>query len=375
MTDYHDTLDVLNRYAPLSAKLQSLHDVVNKRFGFIDRVSVALYDPLTDDLKTFAHSSGGVEPLVQYQAKLTEAKSLHEIVASGKPRVINDLAVFANGLHEHTQRIAAEGYGASYTLPLYFNDEFSGFVFFNSYQKNVFDEEVLRFLDIFAHLISLVVAGELASIRTLVSTVHAARDFANLRDTETGAHLDRMSRYARIIARELAPRYGFDDEYVEHVFLFAPLHDIGKIGVPDSVLLKAGQLDTAERQLMRTHPQKGRELIDAMLRDFRLGSFEYIDILRNIAEYHHETLDGQGYPHGLRGDSVPVESRIVAVADVFDALTSHRPYKEAWTIDEAFKELRTLAGSKLDPDCVDALIRNRVQLEEIMGRFKEDSYG
>lgn len=375
MTDYHDTLDVLNRYAPLSEKLKSLHDVLSKRFGFIDRVSVALYDPLTDYLKTFAHSSGEVEPLVQYQAKLTQAKSLQEIVASGKPRVINDLAVFANGLHEHTRRIAGEGYGASYTLPLYFNDEFSGFVFFNSYQKNVFDEEVLRFLDVFAHLISLVVAGDLASIRTLASTVHAARDFANLRDTETGAHLDRMSRYARIIARELAPKYGFDDEYVEHVFLFAPLHDIGKIGIPDRVLLKTGQLDAAEKQLMKTHPQKGRELIDAMLRDFRLESFEHLDILRNIAEYHHETLDGQGYPHGLRGDSVPVESRIVAVADVFDALTSRRPYKEAWTIDEAFKELRTLAGSKLDPDCVDALIRNRVQLEEIMGRFQEDSYG
>jgi len=375
MTNYHDTLEALNRYAPLSDKLKSLHEALSKRFEFIDRVSVAIYDPKTDDLKTFIHSSGGAHPLDQYQAKLSEAGSLREILESGKPRIVNDLALFADGSHEHTKRIAAQGYGASYTMPMYLSGDFFGFVFFNSYRKNVFDDEVLHFLDVFAHLISLVVMGELASIRTLISTVHAARDIANLRDTETGAHLDRMSRYARIVARELAPKYGFDDEYVEHVFLFSPLHDIGKIGIPDSVLLKAGLLDTSEREIMRTHPQKGRQIIDTMLLDFGLEAFEYLNILRNIAEYHHETLDGGGYPHGLRGNEIPMESRIVAVADIFDALTSPRPYKEAWSIDDAFQELRRLAGSKLDPDCVQALIKNRARLEEIRDRFKENPYG
>lgn len=375
MTNYHDTLEALNRYAPLSDKLKSLHEALSKRFEFIDRVSVAIYDPKTDDLKTFIHSSGGAHPLDQYQAKLSEAGSLREILESGKPRIVNDLALFADGSHEHTKRIAAQGYGASYTMPMYLSGDFFGFVFFNSYRKNVFDDEALHFLDVFAHLISLVVMGELASIRTLISTVHAARDIANLRDTETGAHLDRMSRYARIVARELAPKYGFDDEYVEHVFLFSPLHDIGKIGIPDSVLLKAGLLDTSEREIMRTHPQKGRQIIDTMLLDFGLEAFEYLNILRNIAEYHHETLDGGGYPHGLRGNEIPMESRIVAVADIFDALTSPRPYKEAWSIDDAFQELRRLAGSKLDPDCVQALIKNRARLEEIRDRFKENPYG
>ena len=371
----HDTLDALNRYAPLSDKLKSLRDALRMRFDFIDRVSVAIYDPKTDELKTFIHSSGGDHPLVQYQARLSEAGSLQEILKSGKPRIVNDLAIFAEGSHDHTRRIAEQGYGASYTMPMYFNGEFFGFVFFNSYRKNVFGEEALHFLDVFAHLISLVVIGELTTIRTLISTVHTARDFANLRDTETGAHLDRMSRYARIVAKELAPKYGFDDEYVERVFLFSPLHDIGKIGIPDSVLLKTGLLDMSEREIMRTHPKKGRQIIDAMLLDFGLESFEYLNILRNIAEYHHETLDGSGYPHGLRGDEIPMESRIVAVADVFDALTSHRPYKEAWSIDDAFQELRKLAGGKLDVDCVEALIKNRAQLEEIRDRFQEDPYG
>lgn len=372
MTEYHDTLGDLNRLAPLSEKLKDIHDALSRRFDFIDRVSVAIYDPKTDDLKTFIHSSGNGPSLARYQAKLHEAGSLREILESGKPRVVNDLDIFSGGTHEHTKRIAEQGYGSSYTMPMYSNGEFFGFVFFNSYRKNVFDEEVLHFLDVFAHLISLVVIGEFAAVRTIVSTVQAARDIANLRDTETGAHLDRMSRYARIVAQDLAPKYGFDDEFVEYVFLFAPLHDIGKIGIPDNVLLKAGLLDAHEKEVMRTHAQKGRQIIDSMLHDFGLESLEYLDILRNIAEHHHETLDGRGYPQGLTGGFIPMESRIVAVADIFDALTSHRPYKEAWSTDEAFAELRKLAGTKLDADCVEALIRHRAEIEEIRTRFTEN---
>ncbi len=373
MTEYHDTLGDLNRLAPLSEKLKDIHDALNRRFDFIDRVSVAIYDRKTDDLKTFIHSSGEGPSLARYQAKLQEAGSLREILESGKPRVVNDLDIFSEGTHEHTKRIAEQGYGSSYTMPMYSNGEFFGFVFFNSFRKNVFDEEVLHFLDVFAHLISLVVIGEFAAVRTIVSTVQAARDIANLRDTETGAHLDRMSRYARIVAQDLAPKYGFDDEYVEYVFLFAPLHDIGKIGIPDNVLLKAGLLDAHEKEIMRTHAEKGRQIIDSMLHDFGLESLEYLDILRNIAEHHHETMDGTGYPQGLTAGQIPMESRIVAVADVFDALTSHRPYKEAWSTDEAFAELRKLAGTKLDADCVEALIRHRVEVEEIRTRFTENS--
>jgi len=374
MLDYRDTLEALNRHGPLSEKLKSLHEALGKRFAFIDRVAVAIYDPKTDDLKTFIHSSDGARPLVQYQAKLSEAGSLQYIIKSGNPRVVNDLDIFANGQHEHTRRIAAQGYGSSYTMPMYLGGDFFGFVFFNSYRKNVFDDDVLHFLDVFGHLISLVVVSEIAAIRTLVATVQAARDIAHLRDMETGAHLDRMSHYARVVAKELAPKFGFDDEYVEHVFLFAPLHDIGKIGIPDRILLKAGSLDADERDVMKTHAEKGRQIIDTMLRDFGLESFQHLNVLRNIAEYHHEAMDGSGYPHGLHGDQIPMESRIAAVADIYDALTSRRPYKEAWSVDDAFKELLGLAGSKLDSDCVEALVRNRAQLEEIRERFREDPY-
>ncbi|BBP00653.1 transcriptional regulator [Sulfuriferula nivalis] len=374
MFEYIDSLSALNTNSPLLEKLQKIHAMLQVRFDSISRIAVALYDPKTDLLKTYLHSSGEDKPLNHYQALLHETPSLMDIVTTGKPRVVNDLSIFAEGEREHTRRIAAQGYGSSYTLPMYMNGSLFGFVFFDSYQKNVLNEEALHFLDVIGHLVSLLVMNEIAAVRTLVSTVQAARDMANLRDQETGAHIDRMSHFSRIIARELAPTYGFNDEFIEHVFLFSPLHDIGKIGIPDSILLKTGILTDAEFEIMKSHTLKGREIVDTILKGFALDGFEHIDMLRNIAEFHHETLDGKGYPHGLRGDAIPIEARIIAVADVFDALTSRRPYKPAWSNEQAFQNLLSLADIKLDRQCIEALLNNRAEVEVIQEKFKEDVF-
>jgi HD-GYP domain-containing protein (c-di-GMP phosphodiesterase class II) len=344
------------------------------RIDTISRIAVALYDPKTDLLKTYIHSSGDDQPLNQYQALLHETPSLMDIVITGKPRVVNDMTIFVGGEHEHTRRIATQGYGSSYTLPMYMGGQLFGFVFFDAYQKNVLHDEALHFLDVIGHLVSLLVMNEIAAVRTLVSTVQAAREMANLRDHETGAHIDRMSHFSRIIARELAPTHGFNDEFVEHVFLFSPLHDIGKIGIPDSIMLKTGGLTDAEFEIMKTHTLKGREIVDTILKGFALDGFEHIDMLRNIAEFHHETLDGKGYPHGLSSEAIPIEARIIAVADVFDALTSRRPYKPAWSNEQAFQHLLSLADIKLDRHCVEALLKNHAEVEVIQAQFKEDVF-
>jgi HD-GYP domain-containing protein (c-di-GMP phosphodiesterase class II) len=374
MDQYQDTLRELNNNTTLSEKLKSTHTVLKNRYPFIDRIAIAIYDPKTDILKTFMHSSQDDHPLVRYQAKLSEAGSLQEILRTGDPRVVNDLAVFDKGQHEHTKRIAALGYGSSYTMPMYLSGIFFGFIFFNSYQKNCFQPEILHDLDLFGHLISLVIINGLTTIRTMLATVKAVRDITNYRDRETGAHLDRVSYYSRLIARELAPQYDFDDEFVEHIFLFSPLHDVGKLGLPDAILKKPDELSVEEFEIMKGHAQKGRQLVDVILQDFGLDRLNHVDILRNIAEYHHEAMDGSGYPHGMQGLEIPIEARIIAVADIFDALTSRRPYKHAWTNEEAFNVLQELAGSKLDMDCVEALIKNRTEIDKIQKRVKEKPY-
>ena len=372
---YKDILEPLNTQTSIRDKLVHCHKIVRQQIPAIDRIAVTIYDPATAVLKTYIHSSGEDDPLSLYQAKLDEAPSLKAILDEGRPRVINNMLTFEDGSHEHTQRIGRQGYAASYTLPMFYNGNFFGFIFFNSYEENIFSEKVLNELDVFAHLIALMVIDELSVLRSLTAALSTAAHITHQRDPETGSHLDRMSRFSQLIARKIADKYQLTDEYIEHIFMFAPLHDIGKVAIPDRVLLKEGPLEVEERRIMDTHSSKGLEIIDHMIANFNISSVQYLDILRNIVRYHHETIDGEGYPEELRDGEIPLEARIVAVADVFDALTSKRPYKDAWDIDEAYAELKRLSGKKLDADCVQVLLDERDEVEKIMERFAENPIG
>ncbi|MBI3479954.1 MAG: HD domain-containing protein [Nitrosomonadales bacterium] len=374
MLDHQDVLSALNGKLPLPAKLEYLHAFLKLRYGFIDRIAIALYDAKTDLLKTFVQHSTGENRLVIYSAKLSGSISLQEIVKTGRPRVVNDLDIYAHVEAEHARQIAAMKYESSYTLPIFMNGEFVGFLFFNSRRKNVFEERVLHYLDMLGHLVALLVIHEMALNRSLYAIVKTAANITLHRDVETGAHLDRMSNYARLIAKEVAGKFQLNDELVEHIFLFAPLHDIGKIGIPDSILLKPEKLTGEEFAIMQTHAAKGGEIINMMLSNLGEADYPHAAVLRNIALYHHEALDGSGY-YGLKDKDIPFEAKIVSVADVFDALTSARSYKQAWSNDAAFAFLQSMAGIRFDADCVAALARCRAQVEEIQQRFGENRLG
>lgn len=375
MFHHRDLLNDLNKPLPLKDKIISAHRSIQQKFPFIARIAIALYDPKTRILKTYLHSSGEDEPLAHYQSSLENAPSLKEILDKGFPRVVNNLVTFESGAHEHTQRIGRQGYAASYTMPMFHSGEFIGFLFFNAYQTDVFTEKVLSILDIYGHLISLMMINELSTFKVMSAALKTTNHITHLRDPETGSHLDRMSRYSRLIAETLASKYNLDDAYIEHIFMFSPLHDIGKISIPDSILLKPGPLNAMEKSIMNTHTYIGRQMIDDMISNFGLDSIYHLDILKNIAEFHHEAINGSGYPSGKTSDEIPLEARIVAVADVFDALTSRRPYKDAWSNAKAFDTLKILAGETLDLDCVNALIENHQKVESIQQQFKENTFG
>lgn len=375
MTMHDDALKGLNERASLKDKLIAAHQSICEVFPFIARIAITIYDSETNILKTYLHSSGEDHPLDNYQAILDDAPSLKAILEEGRPRVINNMLTFEEGKHEHTTRIGRQGYAASYTLPMFNEGKFFGFIFFNANEKDVFAENVLRQIDIYSHMISLMVINELAAIKTLAAAVKTTGRITHIRDPETGSHLDRMSRYSRLIATVLAEKYNLDDTYIEHIFMFSPLHDIGKIGIPDNILLKPGKLDKDERAVMNTHSLKGREMIDELLENFGFENVDYMAVLRNIAEFHHEAINGSGYPSGIKGEDIPLEARIVAVADIFDALTSKRPYKKAWRNDKAIATLKNMIGEKLDEDCVNALINNMDKVEAIQQQFGENTYG
>ena len=178
------------------------------------------------------------------------------------------------------------------------------------------------------------------------------------RDAGTSAYLERMARIAGLIAEGV----GLTEDEVRTIELAAPLHDIGKIAMPDAILLKPGALNQEEQGRMRTHPRIGYELLaDSQNR--------FIQTSAMIALRHQERYDGSGYPDGLKGEEIPLAARIVAVADVFDALISPRPYKRQWSIDEALAYLAEYRGVLFDPQCVDVMLRDHQRVREICDRI------
>ncbi|HEY9163272.1 MAG TPA: HD-GYP domain-containing protein [Magnetovibrio sp.] len=359
----------------LTERLKRIHNDVKEMLPSINRISVALYDLETDVLKTFINSTDDGSPLVHYQAELTKVESLRDLALGRVPRTINDLTELAKGDSEHTRKILAKGYLSSHTVPIIHNEQFHGFVFFNASKRDYFSDAAVHKIGVYAQLVGLLCITEFNAIRTLQAAVKTAREISQYRDEETGTHLVRMANFSRLIALEMAQSHDLNDEFIEFLFHFAPLHDIGKIAIPDVILLKEGKLSDEERTIMKTHVSKGVEIVDKLINGFKMEKLPNIAMLKNIVHCHHEAMDGSGYPQGLTGDAIPLEARIVSVADVFDALTSKRPYKNAWSNEETFAFLEKNCPNVFDGECVAALRRCIVKVEEIQKRFHEDVFG
>lgn len=363
----------LNRSIPLSERLHRMHGHLLNHLPEVDRIACALYDADTDVLRTFINSTRQGDPLGGYDFKLSDSAALFTLSQEGGFRVLDDIPASLKAETPHSRWVLEQGYGSSFTVPMYAQGALLGFIFFDSMQKGAFTLQVQRDLMQFCTFINMEVAGEQSAVRSILSSIQLARDFANMRDFETGAHLERMARYSRIIAHAVAPSHGLSDEFVENIGLFAVLHDIGKIGIPDHVLLKRGPLDPSERVVMESHVVKGCELIEKIIADLGLGDVPDSSVMRNIVACHHEYLDGSGYPRGLKGDEVPMEARIVAVADIFDAMTSYRHYKKGWVVSEAMGALRDMAvQGKLDASCVSALEQHLDEIQAVALRYQDD---
>ncbi|MEW6350975.1 MAG: HD domain-containing phosphohydrolase [Thermodesulfobacteriota bacterium] len=199
-------------------------------------------------------------------------------------------------------------------------------------------------------------------IRTQEITIETLASLTETRDPETGGHIKRTQNYVRLLGEQLKNHTRFHhyltDDTVELLYKCAPLHDIGKIGVPDRILLKAGSLTQQEIQEVRKHTQIGRDAL--LVAEGRLGSNRFLQVAGEIAYTHHERWDGSGYPRGLKGEEIPISGRLMAVADVYDALVSRRIYKPPFGHEQAVSTIREGSGVHFDPDVVDAFL----ELEE-----------
>lgn len=204
-------------------------------------------------------------------------------------------------------------------------------------------------------------------------TIFALAKLAESRDFDTGTHLERVRGYCRVLAHELqmsSPyRCQIDDDFTRLIYETSPLHDIGKVAIPDSILCKSGKLTKAEFEVMKSHTVHGAQTLADAMREF--PNAEFLKMAHEIALCHHEKYDGSGYPRGLAGDSIPLSARIVAVADVYDALTTKRVYKEAMEHAEARAVIQAGAGRHFDPNVVDAFLRSEAAFLQIYAQSSE----
>lgn len=365
--DSHVFSQLIKKTDSLNARLQSMHVALLERHPELERIACALYDQTTDTLRTFIHSTRSGHSLDSYEYKLADSESLSLLARTGQHRIIDDLSSTISADSPHSRWLLEQGYDSSLTIPLMSAGDLLGFIFLDATKSGLFNDMVQQELLLHSDLIAMTIASEMTTVNLMLATVRVATDFARLRDFETGSHLDRMARLSRLIAKNVAEHYSLDDDFIEHIRLYAPLHDIGKVGVPDNILLKEGALNAEERKIMETHVNQGVEILQKILADYALPHLSESAMMLNIVAYHHEYLDGSGYPHHLSGIQIPIEAKIVTVADIFDALTCHRPYKQPWTPEAAMQELELMAeAGKLDKVCVRALRAHIDEAEHII---------
>jgi putative two-component system response regulator len=222
-------------------------------------------------------------------------------------------------------------------------------------------------------LARLQAAERIVSLETRDVAIFSLAKLAESRDPETGAHLERVQGYCRALAQQLVASGEFaeeiDPQYVRLLYGTSPLHDIGKVGIPDSVLLKPGRLSDREFEIMKTHTLIGAETLDAALQ--RFPKTKFLRMARDIAAAHHERFDGTGYPAGLKGREIPLCGRIVALCDVYDALTSKRVYKDAFAHDIAKSIIEKEAGSHFDPAMVAAFLAAEQAFVAVRSRYQD----
>ena len=283
-----------------------------------------------------------------------------------RARVLHDLERELDPTSDHSRWLLAQGWRASLTLPLFDHNPLLGFLFLDSTRAGAFDPRAMAALEPHLELLLLRISNHFRDLASLDGSLAQLLEIAKLRDQETATHMKRVSRYSRLIALQLETQHRLAAEFSENLHRFAAFHDLGKIGIPDRILLKPEPLSREERLVMQGHVVIGMALVEKLITAMDLEADPGIDLLRQVVAHHHESLDGSGYPAGLRGEEVSLAGRIVAVADIYDALTQARPYKPAFSEPHAVQMLRTMVqAGKLDGDCVDALLRSDDQRQAI----------
>jgi HD-GYP domain-containing protein (c-di-GMP phosphodiesterase class II) len=371
---FPNPLRCLDQRQPIQDRLRRVHDRLLAIDSRLERLAFAVYQPHNDLLSTYVSRNERGPNLSFYDAPLAAIPSLQALASCRCCRIIDDMAQELPSTSAHSRWLLQHGWRSSYTVPLFREEHLLGFLFVNGFEPGLFTAELRHQIDPHLELLGAVLNQELSNGDSLRVAVQLALRLTGLRDPETGAHVERVSLYSRLIAMELGKRHALRSDFAEDIYLFAALHDVGKVGIADEILLKPGPLDAEERREMQTHVQRGSELIEEMLLGLRLVADPKVAMLRHVVAGHHEKLDGSGYPLGLTAEEISLEARIVAVADIYDALCNVRPYKPALPQQEVERIMQEMADrGQIDAECLEILLDNREQRQAIASAYSEPS--
>jgi response regulator RpfG family c-di-GMP phosphodiesterase len=310
-----------------------------------------------------------------------DSTSLGKVIESGRERIINDLEEYVKDKpsKRYNQILLEEGIRSSITLPLKNDKEVVGIIFFSSDTKNIYKKEHCKFLRTLANSIMLSLEEHILIDDMIISSTLALAVLTEERDPETGDHLNRMKTYSKIIAKVLSYEKRYKDiidiDYINNIERFSPLHDIGKVAIRDEILLKPGKLTEEEFKIMKTHAEYGAKVLRMADENIKKRGRSIFEMGIEIAESHHEKWDGTGYPYGKTAEQIPLSARIVAIADVLDALTSERTYKKPFSFEKSVSIIAEGAGKHFDPHIVNVFLKNIDKIEKIYYKFRTGKNG
>lgn len=259
-------------------------------------------------------------------------------------------------------------------IPILLNQTVYGFLFISSKKRSAFTTEDVRFVEKIMIDIKDLLNRAYFSKVVLAKMTDSFAQLVDKKDNDTGDHIERMVRYSVMLARELKklpvrPGYEINEKLILEIERQASSHDIGKVGIPDAILKKEGPLTKDEWENMKKHPDIGADIFKNLREGLKIFDPDFYRVAEDITRYHHEKWDGSGYPRGLSGTDIPLVARIVAIADVFDAISSKRVYKDAIEIEKTFELLEKSKGTHLDPWLVDLFLKEKDQVIDIYNRY------
>ncbi|WP_373947741.1 HD-GYP domain-containing protein [Vibrio pomeroyi] len=374
MFDYSQISRVAAQDKDIIAIVDDLFRLAREHYPILSRLSVVLCSENRAS-NYFVSDTLCQEAEHRYiEQELKPESALSRMAESLDIRIIHDLTSIKPT--KQISHLLQLGHQSSYTTPIRYQESNLGFVFINASSTGFFAKEYIQ-CDIayLSQLISSLFVQLFERQRHFQSSLAIALNMGHARDPETKEHLIRMGKYSEQIARTMSQSNNeITHQFIHRIRLYAPFHDIGKYRIPDNVLFSTGRFSAEERAIMNNHTLYGEEMINDVVSLSHHCSMcsDEIQFIKNIVRHHHERFDGSGLPDGLSDTAIPLEARIVTLADVFDALMSKRAYKHAWSLDEVMEYIEAHNGSMFDPECVEALKQNLDGFMAIREQYNDD---